>query len=66
MRVGISGGGEVEGMFGKVENGHACVRAAQASGWLKCIRPTYPAHGSVMLCTVQCRSVSACPIKSPP
>jgi len=32
-----------------VEDGHTCVRAAQALRWFKCIRPEHPAHGGVML-----------------
>jgi hypothetical protein len=32
----------------------------------KCIRPEHPAHGGVMLCTVQCRPAAACARKSPP
>ena len=32
----------------------------------KCTRPEHPAHGGVMLCTVQCRPASACAKKSPP
>ena len=31
-----------------------------------CTRPEHPAHGGVMLCTVQCRPASACARKSPP
>jgi len=34
--------------------------------WFKCTRPEHPAHGGVMLCTVQCRPASACARKSPP
>jgi len=30
------------------------------------IRPEHPAHGGVMLCTVQCRPASACARNSPP
>jgi hypothetical protein len=30
------------------------------------MRPEHPAHGGVVLCTVQCRPASACARKSPP
>jgi len=43
-----------------------CKTRNNAPRWLKCIRPEYPAHGGVMLCTVQCRPASACARKSPP
>ncbi len=33
---------------------------------MRSIIPKHPAHGDVMLCTVQCRPASACTIKSPP
>jgi len=49
-----------------VEDGHTCVRAAQAPRWFKCIRPEHPAHGGVTQSTVQCRPASACARKSPP
>jgi hypothetical protein len=49
-----------------VEDGHTCVRAAQAPRWFKCIRPDHPPQGGVMLCTVQCRHAAACARKSPP
>ena len=49
-----------------VEDGHTCVRAAQAPRWFKCIRPDHPAQEDVMLCTVQCRPAAACARKSPP
>ncbi len=41
-------------------------RAIHNKRWFKCIRPEHPAHGGVMLCTVQCRPASACARKSPP
>jgi hypothetical protein len=49
-----------------VEDGHTCVRAAQAPRWFKCIRPDHPAQGGVMLCTVQCRPAAACARKKTP
>ena len=44
-----------------------CARVVGAIGAAdKCTRPEHPAHGGVMLCTVQCRPASACARKSPP
>ena len=50
-----------------VEDGqYMCKSRTTSRDWFKCTRPEYPAHGSVMLCTVQCRPASACARKSPP
>ena len=49
-----------------VEDGHTCVKAAQRPEMVQVQNTRAPAHGGVMLCTVQCRSASARAIKSPP
>jgi len=43
-----------------------CKSRTTPRDWFKCTRPEHPAHGGVMLCTVQCRPASACARKSPP
>ena len=37
-----------------------CKSRTTPRDWFKCTRPEHPAHGGVMLCTVQCRPASAC------
>jgi len=50
-----------------VEDGqYMCKSRTTPRDWFKCTRPEHPAHGGVMLCTVQCRPASACARKSPP
>jgi len=43
-----------------------CKSRTTPRDWFKCTRPEHPAHGGVMLCTVQCRPASACARNSPP
>ena len=43
-----------------VEDGqYMCKSRTTPRDWFKCTRPEHPAHGGVMLCTVQCRPASA-------
>ena len=44
---------------------YMCKSRTTPRDWIKCTRPEHPAHGGVMLCTVQCRPASACARKSP-
>jgi len=51
---------------GRGEAGGFFTQKCTTRDWFKCTRPKHPAHGGVMLCTVQCRPASACARKSPP
>jgi len=57
-------GGEVQ-IGGREDGQYMCKSRTTPRDWFKCTRPEHPAHGGVMLCTVQCRPASACARKSP-
>ena len=57
--------GHIE-VFIKFRTGNTCVRAAQRPETVQVLRPEHPAHGGVMLSTVQCRPATARARKSPP